>query len=323
MSFFTKDWKYKLVALVLAVMLWWTVQGDANPNSHQKFIVPVTVRNLDADKSVELTNMSVTVDVNDKKLVVENLSEDSIEAYVDVADIMESEKELEKNITEYNESTHEYNADIKINIKSKYTFRVRYKAYPTNTVVKVVNKKSKSMLIDLQFDSIPPTGYTYNINNMPVKSVIISGQINEINKVNKVQGIIANIPSSGFYGDVSLVPFDKYGKIVSTVTLEPTSIQCSVSLKSVKMEKFLLVEPVFINKLPNNLKIKDITINPNSVMVKGLGNTLSNINTIKTNEIDLSKITSNTEIEIPLKTNDNLTPNVKNVKLKIKVEKIK
>lgn len=323
MSFFTKDWKYKLVAFIMAIMLWYTVQGDANPNSQQKFIVPVTVKNLDADKSVELTNMSVTVVINDKKMVVENLSENDIEAYVDVTDIMDQEKKLKSDYTKYNASKHEYKTDIKINIRSKYTFRVRYKAYPTETTVKVDNKKSKSMFINLQFESIPPTGFIYNINSMSSKSVSISGEINEINKVKDVQGIIANVPSSGFNGDVILVPFDKYGKIITTVSLDPESIQCNVSLKSQEMEKFLLIEPIFINKLPNNYKIKDINIYPNSVKVKGLGNVLSKINVIETEPVDLSKITSDFEKEIPLKTYENLTPNVNKVKIKVQIEKIK
>lgn len=324
MSFITNDWKYKLVALILAVMLWYTVQGQINPKTNQKFIVPIEVRNLDADKNVELEVIQATVTVNDKRMVVENLSESDIKAYIDVSEIMETENAMKSKPLLYNKSKHVYKVPIKFDIHSKYTFRVRYTSNPSYTLVKVKDTASKSMFISLEYDSIPPLGYIYNIANMPIKSTIVTGTDAEINKVEKVCGIISNVSSEGFNGYVSLMAFDKSGKEVHSVKLEPSTIECSVYLVPQNMEKSVLVIPVFKNKLPNDLTIKEVACYPETILLKGNGNKFIKQHTIKTKPIDLSKITksqviNNVELDLP----QNMTTKQEKLSVSVKVGKIK
>lgn len=323
MSFITNDWKYKLVALILAIMLWYTVQGQINPKTNQKFIVPIEVRNLDADKNVELEIIQASVTVNDKRMVVENLSESDIKAYVDVSEIMETENEMKKKPLLYSKSKHVYKVPIKFEIHSKYTFRVRYTSNPAYTFVKVKDTASKSMFVSLEYDSIPPLGYIYNIANMPIKSTIVTGTDSEINNVEKVCGIISNVSSEGFTGYVSLMAFDKSGKEVHSVKLEPNTIECSVNLVPQNMEKSVLVIPVFKNRLPNNLSVKEVTCYPETIQLKGYGNRFIKQHTIKTKPINLSAITksqviNNVELDFP----DGMISKQEKISVSVKVGKI-
>ena len=320
MKFLIYDWKYKLVALVLAVMLWYTVQGDANPKSNQKFIVPIEIKNLDADKSAELETMQATVTVTDKKMVIDNLSEGDITAYVDLAEIMEKEKELKKN--ERGGSSHTYTVPVLFDIKSKYTFRVHYEASPLETKVVISDTSSKSMFISLEYETQPPVGYIYSLENMSAKSAMVIGTEGEIRKVDRIVGLVSNVSDTGFEGLVSLQAFDNTGKEIHTVKIEPNTAECSIVRKPQIMDKPLLVVPSFNGKLPNGKIIKSIEISPSSVIVSGSGDRLLNTDTVKTKPIDLSDINESSEFDhIDLDLGSDLNSKTRYVKVFLKIDK--
>ncbi|MBQ0104630.1 MAG: hypothetical protein KBT47_01165 [Armatimonadetes bacterium] len=320
MKFLIYDWKYKLVALVLAVMLWYTVQGDANPKSNQKFIVPIEIKNLDADKNAELETMQATVTVTDKKMVIDNLSEGDITAYVDLAEIMEKEKELKKN--ERGGSSHTYTVPILFDIKSKYTFRVHYEASPLETKVVISDTSSKSMFISLEYESQPPVGYVYSVENMSAKSAMVIGTESEIRKVDRIVGLVSNVSDTGFDGLVSLQALDNTGKEIHTVKLEPNTAECSIVRKPQIIDKPLLVVPSFSGKLSDGKIIKNIDISPSSVIVSGRGDKLINTDTVKTKPIDLSDISESAEFDhIDLDLGSDLNSKTRYVKVSLKIDK--
>lgn len=322
MKILTDDWKYKIVALILAVMLWWTVQGDVNPKANQKFVVPVEVRNLVADKSVELEVIQATVTVNDKRIVTDNLTENDIKAYVDVSEIMQKEKELENNPFLYKKSSHTYTVPINFEIHSRYTIRVKYTPSPKETKIKVKQTSSKSMLVNLEYDSMPSVGHVYKISDMPVKSVAVIGIDSELAKVEKIIGHISNVSEKGYKGYVDLTAYDAGGKEIRSVKIEPGSVECSVSIVPENLEKSLMVIPEFSGKLPANYILKEILCEPNTVMAGGNGTDFIKKLTVSTYPINLSEIKNSCEKEAKLNLNG-IKCDRDTVKVKIKLEKIK
>lgn len=315
MKIFTQDWKYKIIALVLAIMLWYIVQGRDNPTTNQKFIVPVEIRNLEAGKSLDLSIKQVTVTVNDKKMVVDNLTEDSIKAYIDATPILEQDSNPETR-----KQDHIYETNINIDVYSKYTLKVKWTATPTKANVTVSDFSSKSMFVDVEFESMPPAGYAYRITDMPVKSAMVTGSDLNVDRVAKLSALISNISSTGFSGTVEVVAFDANGNDIRDVKIEPNLIDCSIICEPQKIEKKMLVSPSFANKLPAGLKIKDIQITPNEISVRGMSSLLSNVYTINTEPIDLSSLSGNKDIEAKVIIPTGFEANVEKVKLKILTE---
>ena len=316
MKFITEDWKYKVVAIVLAIMLWYIVQGRDNPNTNQKFIIPVEVRNQKAGKNVDLSIKQVTVTVNDKKVVVDNLTEDDIKAYIDVASILEADS-----FEETRKEDHVYDADINIEVYSKYTFRVNYTATPTKATVTVSDFSSKSMFIDVEYESMPPVGYAYRITDMPIKSAMVTGSDLNVDRVAKMSALISNIDSKGFSGAAQVLAFDANGNDIRDVKIEPNIIELKVICEPQKIEKKVLISPNFANKLPPLLKIKDIQISPSEMTILGMSSDLANIYTVNTEPIDLGQFSVNKEVEANIILPTGFESNVKKVKVKLTLEK--
>lgn len=81
-----KDWFLKVLALCLAVMLWFYAESEQNPNVSRNFDVPVQVINLADNYVVDDANKTVRVNVRGKSTDLSSMRREDIVALVDMSD---------------------------------------------------------------------------------------------------------------------------------------------------------------------------------------------------------------------------------------------
>jgi YbbR domain-containing protein len=84
---------------------------------------------------------------------------------------------------------------------------------------------------------------------------------------------------------------------ITVSRVKPLAIRVNIEKKA---RKWLRVQPDITGRLPGKLKLRKIKIEPSSVLVEGPENTLSQLDEIETEEINLSGVRQTGEIEVKL-----------------------
>ena len=92
----------------------------------------------------------------------------------------------------------------------------------------------------------------------------------------------------------------------------------------VRAMKDVEVDVPFINNIPEGYKLESIDIIPKQIKIIGTEDSISNIYKVSSDNVDLSKITENSILEVPLKISSGIetVDNKKSVTVKVKVSKI-
>lgn len=115
-------------------------------------------------------------------------------------------------------------------------------------------------------------------------------------------------------------------KIANFLTIEPNEVSFDDNRIIIKMEQ---LDSIRVKVIPNlDLSYEKqynrhgkIKINPDSVTIYGPKNILKNIDNIYTESVSLKNINSNINIDVPLHTEEMINANVKDVNIKVNVEK--
>jgi YbbR domain-containing protein len=84
--------------------------------------------------------------------------------------------------------------------------------------------------------------------------------------------------------------------------VHPTQVSVTTKFSVAPEEKILFVQAVFDNaKLPVGFTIKDYSVQPQTVTATGSSASLGKLSSVKTEKIDLSKLTGSQTLIVPLK----------------------
>jgi len=293
MKLITEDWKYKLLALAIAFSLWGYVSSQRNPNTQQRYNIPVELRNIQPGCNVELSSNQVSVIVKGPKLVLDRINEENLKAWVDLNSI--------KDTTETNR-TIKVNVDTDIKLKKK----VFLSAIPKNIEIKVTPMNTKYMSIDLHYLSPVQAGYRYDKKSQSDTTVLVTGPVERINKIVKVVANVPDVPITGYEGYIELNAYDKNNRLVPDISLDPNAINVKVTLKEEQIQKQMLINPILVGEIKYPLMVKDVSVSPNEILVSGTSAILKDMNVIKTEIISIDDLTTTTTKKVKCILPDNV-----------------
>lgn len=277
----------KICCVIASFILWLYVFNVENPVRQRKIVVPVNIVNKEA------LSQSKLVEIDDKNLEI------PIEIKGNASDIFSIKAEdfkLECDLGSY------------VMKKGENKVPVEVKKSPGN--VTIVN--NENLWLSIKLDTLAK-------KNLPIK-VLIDGQtkngLRAVNSVLKtknadiygaassvysVNRIIASYNIRNISRDtsvsVALQAEDSYGNIVKDVYIKPQYVEVNISLKNVKSV------PVNIKTTGNiqgGAAIKSIFASPGKIDIAGDYRIISNINSLDTEPVDLSKISSSGGINAKL-----------------------
>ena len=164
--------------------------------------------------------------------------------------------------------------------------------------LKIKKLKTKEMKVTSMVNLNYEKGYFEKAIDISPKSVTISGAEDDVNEVDKVVLIgEENHINKSFSNKYKLMALDKNNKEVKWIKLSEEEGEMSVEVSS---EKVVPIKIKTIGQLPKGLIIKDRILSVNNLSILGNNDRVNAIQSIDTENIDLSLINKSTTVNVKL-----------------------
>lgn len=303
----------KILCFVISFMLWIYIFISLNPILTTKvYNIPVNIINSSTIKKnglILLPNQKFTVNltVEGNALDIYNLNSDNFEVFLDL-----SLYELEKGENIVRSYIRSIPSDINI-------------AKPSDLDIKVLidDFVEKRVPVDKLIEKHNTQGFYSFEPIITPEYVIVSGASKYVNEVDKAF-VTAKFDDlkQDTYQNLKVKFLGKDGKEISEfLDIYPDVIEMYIMVRAMKDVE---VEVPFINNIQEGYKLESIDIIPKHIKIIGTEDEISNIYKISSQNIDLSKITENSILEVPLKIPNGIETidNKQSVTVKVKVNKI-
>ena len=264
------------LSLLIAICGWIYVMYNVDPTTTRTFKdVPVTFTHEDVLTSQGIAlkstnNSKITVTVEGKRSSINKMSADDVQAVADLSEAGKGENTIDLTIKIPSKISvvSESESSITVNVESLDTkevpARVEYKTESSSDSEPILDENSKEMFI-------------------------VSGAKSLVSKVKYVRIPVeeAKLSTTSKTFNVSLEAVDNKGDVLSHVTVRPAKTSVTVS-KGVTKEVTLKVKV----KNPDDENYKRIYQVPDTVTIKGTQSAVDEVESITTEEVDLSEITS-------------------------------
>ena len=277
-----KNLTAKIIALIMAIVLWVYVMNEQNPPVEMSMEVDLEVRNLAAAMIASDIPDTVRVKVRGPRTLIIGLSNKDVKSYVDLKDLTGGR------------NTQKINAAIPANLElveispEKINFQL-------DTVI------SREIPVEGRIIGKPAPGSALGTVTYSSPTAVVRGPSQLLGAVVKVA---ANVDVSDKDADFTLtaplVPVDENGKRVEGVTVTPESQSISLAIAPVVHKKIVDIKPTVSGVLSQGVLLNQITINPERIEISGNDKVLEKTDVIFTEPIDITGIVKDTTLEVKL-----------------------
>lgn len=277
-----------IVCVLLSFSLWLYITNVENPSKIRTITnVEVNILNIDY-----LEQKGLILEPNQKLTVDIKVEAPASQIY----SINAEDFNVQVNLDEY---------ALKVGINN---IPIEFISYPDGVTIKNNNSlqlklkikklKTKEMKVTSMVNLNYEKGYFEKAIDISLKSVTISGAEDDVNEVDKVVLIgEENHINKSFSNKYKLMALDKNNKEVKWIKLSEEEGEMSVEVSS---EKVVPIKIKTIGQLPKGLIIKDRILSVNNLSILGNNDRVNAIQSIDTENIDLSLINKSTTVNVKL-----------------------
>jgi YbbR domain-containing protein len=281
---YEKKRKYMRVAVsvIMAVFLWFYANSTDGRNVTRTFVVPVEFLNTSVLESSGLVladteEIQVKVKIEGKRSAVSSVDKEDIVATIDVSSFDEGERY----------------ADVSVHVPSSVSVA---QVNPAQIRIKVEKLVTEDREVEVTFDGVSDSNEEAVCTDISTEIVTVSGARSA---VSRVACLSASIDTAKLSEDeekflLDLVPTDSKGEKVENVSvaLDTVSVTaCLYKVKTVSLNVLTVGEP------DETLELSSIDA-PSEVKIAGPASEIKDITSIDTEAVDLSEISSSTEVEL-------------------------
>lgn len=285
----------KFICLLLSSILWLYVSNVENPVRTSEIKgVPVEIVNSDVLSKSNLyitgnSNFTVDLKIEGAAKEIYRLNKSNFKLRVDLSEyaLKKGENNVPVEVVSSPSGVTIKNSAllvVKINLEEGGEKTVKVYSKVATTYKNGISEKS----ISISPSSIKVSGPESLVNT--VSSVVMRGQLSDIS-----QNVSKNF---------SLVAVDSRGNEVEGVVLSQDKGKLNIE---VGKEKEVKINPIYINKLPDDLTLENFSLSKDTVKVVGDAAVVDSIDKVDTLPIDLSTIKENKEVNIKLKLPDEVS----------------
>jgi YbbR domain-containing protein len=282
-----KDLTIRILSIMLALLMWFYVITEQNPEITKDITVPIRLINtvfLERSNMVlsdDSNSYKLTLKIKGKKNALDKLNDTTVDAYADLeGHNLKGENFLKINIDGIPEG-------VDIIAKSTESLKVMLES-------KISIQKS----VHLNIMGNPSHGMAAMTPSMAPNDVVITGAESQVNKIKSVR---VDVDIASVNTEVrKILPvrvLDDSGKDIQNITIEPGNVEVSIPIentKRVSLEIDLIGQPA-AEHLVNN-----ISVEPEEILITGKQQALEGINLIKTEKIDITEGTADISKEVKL-----------------------
>lgn len=298
-----KNLTAKILALIMAVVLWVYVMNEQNPFIDTNVEVPLEVKNLSTSLSATDMPEQIRVKVRGPRSTIMMLPTEDVKAYIDVKGLSEG-----KNIVKVHVTVPTGLEVVEIN--------------PDKVTLRLETLVSKQVPLGVQVSGTPPKGIVFERAVPNVEKVTLHGPKNLLDTVTQafVQVNVSE-KNNDFFVKLPISPVNQNGKVVEGVHANPDFAEVKVSLTQSVVKKSVDVKVNLAGELTKGVELKQITSNPSKVEVSGSEALVEKMDAVFTEPISVTNIEKDTDIEVKLQTKEGITVDKKTVKVHISVSK--
>ncbi len=283
----------KVIAVLFAFFLWWTVVNIDDPVKTQKYTTEVTVLNPEVitnnGKSYQIVDntKNIVVTVKARRKVLEQIKASNIVATADLQERQDT------------------SVPIRISIQGFEGSYIEASANPRNIQVQVEDTQKKTFPISVVTTGTVRDGYVLDKTNTVAvpQSIDISGPKSSLGRINRV---VAKVDVSELWNDTELkaelIYYDSADNIIDQSLL---TSNCDINGVSVKV-KLLQTKKVLVKfdtsqiATADGYVFKEIEVEPQYIEVAGASATLSTIQALEVGADALKRegLTKNEEVLI-------------------------
>ncbi|SFQ29875.1 YbbR domain-containing protein [Lachnospiraceae bacterium XBB1006] len=287
----TNNFILKLIAVLLAVVLWLVVVNIDNPQTTMTFTSTANIINesiiTDNGKVYEVLDNSNTIkfSVTGPRTIVEGMSASDFSVVADMNKI-----DLDLGLVPVEVVADRYASKVSVSLKT------------TNVRVSIENVKSQQFAVNATASGTPMEGYALGNVSCEPATVTISGPESVIKSIDKVS---AGINVDGMYSNrtQTVVPtlYNSNGKkiVSANVTIEPSTVQV---LAQIMGTKSIPVTYEYTGEIKEGYELESVKCLPDTIEVKGSKEALSEIEELRipSNALNLSKSVDNVEKSVSI-----------------------
>ncbi len=273
----------KIVAMLVAVILWGYVMNEQNPSTEGSFTAHVQLVNVPEGYKVTTGADKIKITVRGaRSLFVANGDED-FEARV--------------NLREAKEGKGEY----KVHIKMPQGFEL-VDVQPDTVEVTLDPIVSRKVRADISVNGSPASGVTVAKVTQASAEVTVEGPSTAVNEVDRLIGYVGltSKNDADFALQVPLTAINADGKEVSGVTIQPATMYVAVQMARGLTKKIVTIHPVAEEDLPGHLELVGLKPNPLQIEVAGAENIIAGLTSVDTEKITLADVLQNTDKTVKL-----------------------
>jgi YbbR domain-containing protein len=267
----SKDITPKIVAVILALIVWVQVFNDKNPLERRNFTIDIVPKMVQDGTMIVSTNpQKVNVTFEGRARTLDEMSKDNLKAEADLSQI----------------EAGSFTAEITVD--PPYGVRV-VEINPKTAVFEVDVMASASVGVAVEINGVPDEDFEKGTPVPSVGTVSITGPGRLVDRVKYVEGAVdISGATDAVTSTTKLSARDSAGNEIEGLKIEPEEIEVTVPLKSLPPSKTVPVQAVVTGTPKPGYKVGPITINPAQVKVRADQRTLDTMTWIATQAIDVS-----------------------------------
>lgn len=275
MKKFLGNFELKILAVLAAIVFWFLIVGTENNFYTLPDEIEVKAFNVPEELVVaeDLGNVKLRLKLNTPE-AVKNIHPEDFNAYVDLQDVTEGERDIEVSVTSKN-------PEVSV-----------LKTEPSTITVKIEKKAEKEVPIVEKVEGNVKEGYVVKNINFSEENAILKGSQKTLNDINEVFLVISlNSEDKDIKQSYPLKVFDEEGEELSNILVEPKEIEVEVEVGPSTGQKIIGVQPSIIGNPPENVWIKSITVEPSVIVLYGNPDKINTIEFAATEEIHVDSLT--------------------------------
>lgn len=290
------------MALLGAIILWFFIMNEQNPIAEATYTVPVHVQNLSQKYVVENAPQQVTVTLRGPRNTILTLNQHTLRATVDLADVQVGQQ----------------NVDI---LFTPPTGMVLVSQSQLTAQITVDDYAVKEMTLQVQQSGKLPDDIGVKDIKLVPQTVAISGPQTLVNQVTRVI-IPARMDDrrTNFTTSGPIEALDANGNAVN-VTVTPRQGQAQIDLERIRFDKSVPVTVGTTGTPAAGFRVREITVQPQQVVVSGREAALAPVTGVRTVNISLDNVTSTISGDYDIMPVDGVTMTPARVHVVIEIER--
>ena len=242
----------KIVALVVAVVLWGYVMNDQNPAIEGTYNVQIKLKNVPEGYKISQENGTVKVKVRGARSLFVTTNSEDFKAYVDLKDAESGKKAY------------------KVQVDTPQGFEVvdEKPATVEVTLDRIVERKVRAIV---NVNGAPAPGVAVAKVSQASSEVVVEGPESVVNEVDRVIGYIGltGKNDSDFDIQVPLTAINVEGREVQEVVVKPSKMYVTIQMARGLMKKIVTVQAAIADDLDKGyefVKVSDLIYKENYTM---------------------------------------------------------